>query len=75
MGFSIEFEPKIDTNIFFIINIKWDIDTNLKMTGGPVWDHVFVCEKGHYIPFDQLHPAVKVSQCFHLFFFVLIIHQ
>ena len=38
--------------------------TNLEARGGPVWDHVFVCEKGHYIPFSNLHPAVKVSHCF-----------
>ena len=35
--------------------------TNLEARGGPVWDHVFVCEKGHYIPFSNLHPAVKVD--------------
>ena len=29
-----------------------------------MWDHVFVCEKGHYIPFDQLHPGVKVKTSF-----------
>ena len=40
----------------------WDLATNLTNTGGPVWDHVLVCEKGHFIPFNKLHPAVKVTQ-------------
>ena len=41
--------------------VQWDVATNLEARGGPVWDHVFVCEKGHYIPFSNLHPAVKVD--------------
>ena len=41
--------------------VQWDVATNLEARGGPVWDHVFVCEKGHYIPFSNLHPAVKVE--------------
>ena len=41
--------------------LQWDVATNLEARGGPVWDHVFVCEKGHYIPFGNLHPAVKVD--------------
>ena len=40
--------------------IQWDSETNLRETGGPVWDHVFFCEKGHFIPFEDLHPSVKV---------------
>ena len=42
-------------------SLQWDVATNLEARGGPVWDHVFVCEKGHYIPFSNLHPAVKVG--------------
>ena len=41
--------------------VQWDVATNLEARGGPVWDHVFVCEKGHYIPFSNLHPGVKVD--------------
>ena len=44
----------------------WDLSTNLTTTGGPVWDHVLVCEKGHFIPFNDLHPAVKVNILYHL---------
>ena len=40
---------------------QWDTDANLRSRGGPVWDHVFVCEKGHFIPFEDLHPAIKVK--------------
>ena len=40
---------------------QWDTDANLRSRGGPVWDHVFVCEKGHFVPFDDLHPAIKVK--------------
>ena len=45
----------------------WDLSTNLSTSGGPVWDHVLVCEKGHFIPFDNLHPAVKVNNFFFQF--------
>ena len=41
--------------------LPWDLATNLTSSGGPVWDHVLVCEKGHFIPFNNLHPAVKVK--------------
>ena len=26
-----------------------------------MWDHVYVCERGHFIPYETLHPAVKVN--------------
>ena len=36
-----------------------------------MWDHVFVCEKGHYIPFDQLHPGIKVYTLFLVFICII----
>ena len=47
--------------------LPWDLSTNLTTTGGPVWDHVLVCEKGHFIPFNDLHPAVKVNLSLYCF--------
>ena len=53
--------------------LPWDLATNLTTTGGPVWDHVLVCEKGHFVPFNNLHPAVKVNlSCF---IFLLVDHE
>ena len=40
--------------------VPWDLTTDLTTSPGPVWDHVLVCEKGHFIPFDNLHEGVKV---------------
>ena len=50
---------------------QWDTDANLRSRGGPVWDHVFVCEKGHFIPFEDLHPAIKVKNFLDVMFWYL----
>ena len=40
--------------------VPWSLNTDLTSTAGPAWDHVLVCEKGHFVPFHNLHEAVKV---------------